>query len=428
MSAPDLSLLAKRRFAPMFVVQFLGAFNDNLLKFAMLFLASFGIYAADPDRAEQLGVIATGLFTLPYFLFSALAGQVADRIDKARLVRIVKGAEVAIMGIGLAGFALEEIPLLLSAVFLLGCHSTMFGPVKFSILPQHLRREEIVAGTGLFEAGTFLAILSGQLTAGVLSPLTAGAVALALAVAGLAAALLVRPAPPARGGHPIDWNLAKATWDVLKVARSERAVWLAVIGISWFFSAGAVLLSEFAAIVSGPLGAEQDVASLFLAVFSVTIALGSVLVNRLLKGEISARYVPLCALALAIGLIDLGFSTAGFAIETPGAGIAEFFVMTPQVLRITFDLVLIGLAGGMFIVPLYAILQTGTDIAERSQAIAANNIMNAAMTVAAVAAVAGLLGAGASASEVVSILGGGTLVIAALLAWKLPRAVPAASC
>jgi len=200
-SAPDLSLLGKRRFGPLFAVQFLGAFNDNLLKFALLFLANFGLYAADPGRAEMLATVATGLFILPYFLFSALAGQLADAHDKAKLVRWVKAAEIGIMALALVGFWQESAPLLLASLFLMGVHSAIFGPVKYSMLPQHLRDGEIMGGTGLIEAGTFLAILGGQLLGGLIAPWHAGLAAVGLAVLGFLASLLI-PAAPATAGAP----------------------------------------------------------------------------------------------------------------------------------------------------------------------------------------------------------------------------------
>ena len=196
MAGADFSLLTKRRFAPMFVVQFLGAFNDNVLKFAMLFLANFTIFAGEPDKTEMLAAVSTGLFILPYFLFSALGGQLADCWDKAYLVRLIKAAEIAFMAVGLAGFWLESLPLLLISLFLMGLHSTLFGPVKYSILPQHLGKGEIMGATGLIEGGTFLAILSGQLLAGVIPAWEAGMVAMALAVVGFLASLMVPAAPP----------------------------------------------------------------------------------------------------------------------------------------------------------------------------------------------------------------------------------------
>ncbi|SFG25732.1 acyl-[acyl-carrier-protein]-phospholipid O-acyltransferase / long-chain-fatty-acid--[acyl-carrier-protein] ligase [Novosphingobium sp. CF614] len=420
MSAPDFSLLAKRRFAPMFAVQFLGAFNDNLLKYAMLLLANYGILRDAPDKAGMLSVVATGLFTLPYFLFSALAGQIADRIDKASLVRWIKLAEVGIMGMALVGFAWESIALLLASLFLMGLHSTVFGPVKYSILPQHLREHEIMGGTGLIEAGTFLAILSGQLLAGQVMPWEAGLVAMGLAVLGYLAALNIPPAPPSRGGHPVDWNVARGTWHVLTTAHKGRGVWLAVLGISWFFTAGAVLLTEFVPLVSDTLDARKDVATLFLVIFSVTIALGSMTVNRLLGGEVSARYVPVSALALAAGLIDLSFSTSLFAVVVPDATVAQFLA-SPGAWRIIADLMVIAFAGGMFIVPLYAILQIRSPADERSQVIAANNILNAGMTVAAVAIVAVLLALGATVPQVIGVLGLATLVVALASVWLLPE-------
>ena len=411
MSAPDFSLLTKRRFAPMFVVQFLGAFNDNLLKFAMLFLANFGIFAEQPGRAEMLAAIASGVFIAPYFLFSALAGQLADRIDKSRLVRWIKLAEIAIMAIGLAGFWLHSIPALMIALFLMGLHSTLFGPVKFSILPQHLESREIMGGTGLFEAGTFLAILGGQLLAGVIPARAAGLTAMGIAVLGYLAALAIPPAPPLRGRHPVDWNLWRGTMEVLGTARRVRSVWLSVLGISWFFAAGAVLVSEFAPLVSGTLSARQDVATIFLAIFSVTVALGSVAVNKLLGGKVSARYVPLAALGLGLGLIDLWLSTGSFAVQAPDASFQQFLA-SPGAFRVLADLILIAFSGGMFIVPLYAILQMHSLPEERSRIIAANNIVNAGVTVAAVLAVTGLLAWGIGVPGVIGVLGFASVLVA----------------
>lgn len=422
MSAPDLSLLGKRRFAPLFVVQFLGAFNDNLLKFALLFLANFALFRAEPDKAELLATIATGLFILPYFLFSALAGQIADAWDKAKLVRAVKAAEVGIMTLALAGFWLESVPLLLACLFLMGLHSTIFGPVKFSILPQHLQPHEMMGGTGLIEAGTFIAILSGQLLAGVIPAQTAGLTAIGVALLGLVASLAVPSAPPVAQGLHIDRNIFRSTWRILKAARHGRGVWLSILGISWFFAIGAVLLSEFAPLVSGVLHAKQEVATLFLLVFSLSVALGSLLVNRLLAGEVSARYVPASALALAGCMIDLWLSTTAYSPMVAEAGIASF-VASAGSWRILFDLFGIAFAGGMFIVPLYAILQTHAPREERSRTIAANNIVNAAVSVAVVLVVTLMLARGESVPGVIGALGFATLTIALISCWLLPETV-----
>jgi acyl-[acyl-carrier-protein]-phospholipid O-acyltransferase/long-chain-fatty-acid--[acyl-carrier-protein] ligase len=420
MSAPDISLLAKRRFAPMFVVQFLGAFKDNLLKFALLFLANFGIFKDQPDKAELLAAVSTGLFILPYFLFSALAGQLADRVDTARLGRWIKLAVVGIMGLGMAGFWLESLPLLLSALFLMGLHSTLFGPVKYSILPQHLRPNEIMGGTGLIEGGTFLAILGGQLLAGVIPAWEAGLVAMGIAAAGFLASLAVPAAPPIRGEHPVDWNVFRGTAAILRTARHGRGVWLSILGISWFFSAGAVLVSEFAPLVSGTLSARQEVVTLFLVVFSVTVAIGSLAVNKLLGGEVSARYVPISALGLALGMIDLWWSSGGFLVGTTGASVDQFLA-TPGAIRILIDLGVIAFAGGMFIVPLYAILQVHSPPEERSRIIAANNIVNAGVTVLTVLAITALLASGTKVPGLIGALGFATLVVAFTSIWLLPE-------
>jgi len=420
MSAPDLSLLMKRRFGPMFAVQFLGAFNDNLLKFAMLFLANFGIFAADPGKAELLAAAATGLFILPYFLFSALAGQLADMIDKARLIRWIKLAEVAIMALALGGFWIQSIPILLTCLFLMGLHSTLFGPVKYSILPQHLKSNEIMGGTGLIEGGTFLAILGGQLLAGAIPAWAAGVAATVIAASGFLVSLSIPTAPPIRDHHHIDWNIFKGTWEIIGTARHGRGVWLSILGISWFFAAGAVLMSEFAPLVSGTLAAKQEVATLFLIVFSLAIAAGSMAVNRLLGGEVSARYVPVSALVLAGGLIDLWLATSHFSVRTAGASTAQFLA-TPGAFRILIDLAVIALAGGMFIVPLYAILQTQSPPAERSQIIAANNIVNAGVTVLAVLSITALLANGMNVPGLIGVLGFATLFVALISVWLLPE-------
>jgi acyl-[acyl-carrier-protein]-phospholipid O-acyltransferase/long-chain-fatty-acid--[acyl-carrier-protein] ligase len=422
MAAPDLSLLGKSRFGPLFAVQFLGAFNDNLLKFALLFLANFGLYAAQPERAEMLATIATGLFILPYFLFSALAGQLADATDKAKLVRIVKAAEIAIMAIALAGFWIQSVPMLLASLFLMGVHSTIFGPIKYSILPQHLGEREIMGGTGLIEAGTFLAILGGQLLGGIVPPWEAGLIATGLAVLGFLFSLAVPPAPATAPGLRVDVNILRSTWTILKGARHGRGVWLSILGISWFFAVGAVLLSEFAPLVGNVLQARQEVATLFLLVFSVAVALGSVAVNKLLGGAVSARYVPASALALAGFMIDLWRTTSAYVPAIRGATVSQFLASDGSG-RILIDLFGIAFAGGMFIVPLYAILQTHSPAGERSRTIAANNIVNAAITVVTVVVLALLLAAGVSIPDIVGILGGATLAVAVISCWLLPETV-----
>jgi acyl-[acyl-carrier-protein]-phospholipid O-acyltransferase / long-chain-fatty-acid--[acyl-carrier-protein] ligase len=422
MSAPDLSLLARRRFGPLFWVQFAGAFNDNLLKFALLFLASFGIYRGEPERAELLATVSTGLFILPYFLFSSIAGQIADRADKARLVRWVKLAEVGIMAIALLGFWTASVPLLLTCLFGMGVHSTVFGPVKYSIIPQALRPGEVMGGTGMIEAGTFLAILSGQLMAGMVPPWEAGLIAFGVAVLGFGLSLLVPPAPSVAAPLSVDWNIVRGTAAIIRAAQGGRGIWLAVLGISWFFSVGAVVLSEFGPLVSSTLRAGPEVVTLFLLVFSLAVAIGSLVVNRLLAGEVSARYVPVSALALSAFLIDLWIAADLYRPTVADAG-WRAFIATPGAPHILLALAGIAFSGGMFIVPLYAILQTWTDPARRSQVIAANNIINAVVTVAMVAIVTAMLANGVSVPGVIGALGFATLAVALISCWLLPDTV-----
>jgi acyl-[acyl-carrier-protein]-phospholipid O-acyltransferase / long-chain-fatty-acid--[acyl-carrier-protein] ligase len=422
MSAPDLSLLVKRRFGPIFIVQFFGAFNDNLLKFALLFMANFGIHKASPDEAELLATLATGLFILPYFLLSSLAGQIADSWDKARLVRLIKLAELGIMALALWGFWIASVPLLMTCLFLMGVHSTIFGPVKYSILPQHLHQNEVMGGTGLIEAGTFIAILGGQLLAGMIPAWEAGLATVGIALCGLIASFAVPSAPAEVGSSPIDFNIFRGTSQILRAAKGERDVWLAIMGISWFFAVGAVIMSEFAPLVSGVLAARQEVATLFLLVFSVSIALGSLLVNRLLKGEVSARYVPVSALALAGFLIYLWLATSGYDVQSQGAD-TNIFLASDGAWHIIAALAGIAFSGGMFIVPLYAILQTKSAPKARSQVIAANNVINAGLTVALVAITAVLLGTGMSVPGLIGVLGFSTLLVALTACWLLPETV-----
>jgi acyl-[acyl-carrier-protein]-phospholipid O-acyltransferase/long-chain-fatty-acid--[acyl-carrier-protein] ligase len=422
MSAPDLSLLGKRRLGPMFVVQFLGAFNDTLLKFAMLFLATFTIYAAAPQKVALLATIAGGVFILPFFLFSALAGQFADKWDKAWLMRAVKAAEIGIMCLALVGFAFQSVWLLLFCLFLMGMHSTIFGPIKYSILPQHLGAEEVMGGTGLVEGGTFLAILGGQLLAGQIAPWVAGVVAVSLAVLGFAVSFAVPSAPSANPGLRIERNVFKSTWEILGAAQAGRGVWLAILGISWFFAVGTILVTDLPALSTGTLGAGKWVINLFLLVFSIAIALGSVAVNKLLGGQVSARYVPVSALALAAFMIDLWIATGSFVVVTPNADIAAFLA-TPGSWHVLFALVGIALSGGIFVVPLYAILQTRTAPEERSRIIAANNIVNAFVSVLLVLVCTGLVAAGTHIPGVIGAMGFATLSIALISCWLLPDTV-----
>lgn len=303
------NLLTSRRFLPLFITQALGALNDNLFKNALLVLIIFRIGDVAGMAAEQLVTIAAGVFILPFFLFSSLAGQLADKYDKSRLVRWGKVAEIGIMGLAAYGFWLGDAVLLISTLFLMGTQSAFFSPAKYGLLPQHLKASELVRGNGLFEAGSFLAILIGTIAGSLLilrddGTVTVSVILLALAIIGTVSAFAVPRATPAAPDLKINVNLIGETRRVVTQAFGTRAVKLAILGISWFLMIGATYLTQFPAFAKETLLADESVVTLFLTLFSIGIAVGSVLCNRLLKSEISAKYVPLGTIGMTIFMAD----------------------------------------------------------------------------------------------------------------------------
>ena len=386
-----LALLTARRFAPLFVTQFLGAFNDNLFKTAMIFLIAFHIMAADAKGAATLVTLATGIFVLPFVLFSGIAGEVADKRDKAAVARVVKLAEIAFMALGAAALWTGSLPLLFTVLFLMGCHSTVFGPVKYAILPQHLRPNELLTGTGLVEGATFLAILLGQIAGGLLGARHAGAAAVAVALIGLAASRLIPPASPEHPGAAIVWNPWVSSRAALAGSFALPHIRAATIAISWFWALGAIWTGQFVPLAHGDLGGSEAVATSFLAAFSVGIALGSTVIGRLLGGRVSARLAPWAALAMAVAAA--GFHVAVRAAPVP-VGEVSAFLASPAGWRLLGCLFALAVAGGVFSVPLYGLLQTGTAADARASAIAANNIVNAAFQVAGVLVIGALIARG----------------------------------
>ena len=408
-------LLTTRRFTPLFVTNVLDAFNDNLFKTALLISASYGIYRADPAAGERLAVLATGVFVLPFFALSALAGQVADRFDRAWLVRFVKMAEAAIMALGLVGFLAHSIPMLLVVLFLAGAHSAMYTPLKYAILPQHLGRGELVAGTGLMEAGGFVAILGGQLLAGVVAPWVAGACACGLAGLGLLASLAIPRAPAGAPDARIVFNLPLESWRLVRRAMAMAPIRYCLLASAWFYIVGAVVLGQLVPLAEGVLHVQAHVTSLFLGAFSIGVAAGALVSGRLLRGEVSGKLAPGAALVLGALLLDLAYALAHY--HAPGLAMdARAFLSAPGAWRILLDLFGLAAAGGIFIVPLYAVLQVSSPPAQRSRILAANDIVNALTTVAAVGVASLLLKLGVGAAGLIAVLGGGTLA-AALLAY-----------
>ena len=424
----SMHLLRTRRFLPIFTTQFLGAFNDNLFRTSMVMLVIYGIYR-DPEQEAAFSAIAGGLFILPFFLLSALAGQLADERDKAKIVRIVKTAEILIMVVGAAGLLLHNVPLLLAALCAMGVHSTFFGPIKYAILPQHMRDDEVLGATGLVEAGTYIGILGGTLLGGILvlqrpdgsyhAELAAAAV-LAVALIGRVAGHFVPPAHPDPDAPPFhfDWHIVRASIRLVSATLHIPRLFLAILAISFFWSMGAVLAAQFPPLVKNSLGADQQVATLFLATFSIGVAIGSVAVNRLLGGQVSAKYSPASALAMGLFVLDLFRRVRSWPA---GAGdlrdLAGFLALDGS-WWIVLDLLGVAIAGGMFVVPLYAFLTTTVPKAETARTIAANNIVNSGFMVAATLILTAAVIAGVTVADSLLIVAVAS-IIAAWLGWKL---------
>lgn len=426
----SLSLLNKRRFLPLFVTQLLGAFNDNLFKNAMVLFVVYEVLS-DPATEGWFSAIASAVFIIPFFLLSALAGQLADTRDKAGIIRIVKFCEILIMivgGIGLMlawlGFAINliAIPLMMIALFAMGVHSTFFGPIKYAILPQHLKEDEVLGGTGLVEAGTYIAILVGTILAGVIAVEWAAVGVVVTAIIGYFSGRQVPPAPPEHAETGIDWHIIRSSVNLIKSTMHIRKLYLAIASISFFWTIGAVLFIQFPPLAKNVLGADKEVASLFLAIFSVGIAIGSVAINRLLKGQVSARFAP--ASVIVMGLFVVAFFFVCRNWQVIGAGelynIAGF-IKHPDAIPLLATLLGIAVSGGMFVVPLYAFLTTTVPKDQTARTVAANNIVNSGAMV-----VGSLIALGLSAAGVTIVnqllLGAAMCLISAWLAQQLHRA------
>ncbi|MFL6726852.1 MAG: MFS transporter [Sphingomicrobium sp.] len=412
-------LLRARRFLPLFATQFLGAFNDSLFKQAVVLFVTYQLYS-NPAKEFQFSAIAQGLFILPFFLFSALSGQLADDHDKAKLIRIIKFAEIGIMILGGAGILLANIPLMLAAVGLMGVHSTFFGPIKYAILPQHLRRDEVLGGTGLVEAGTYIAILGGTILAGMLAttPAIAAAATIGIAALGFLAGRQVPPAPPAAERIPFNWHIIHASIELVSATLHIRRLFLAILSISFFWTIGAVLIIIFPPLVKNVLGANEQVASLFIAIFSIGIAIGSVLINRLLKSEVSARFAPGSVIVMGVFVLLLHFVSLAWGKHGPELTTLANFVFHPMAGLMILALIGVAITGGMFVVPLYAFLTTTVPKTETARTVAANNIVNSGAMVIGSLVAFGLSSAGVGPPGQLLLVAAMCLV-SAWIGWKL---------
>lgn len=431
-------LLRARRFLPLFATQFLGAFNDNLFRNASVMLVVYGIYS-DPRKEATFSAMAAGLFILPFFLFSAIAGQITDEVDKARVVRIVKTVEIAIMLVGATGLLLHNIVLLLGALGAMGIHSTFFGPVKYAILPQHLGEDEVLGGTGLVEAGTYIAILGGTILGGVLvigtrsggySAAWAAVAVLVVAALGRASGGKIPPAPPDPAAPPLemDWHVIRASVTLVRGTLHIRKLYLAILAISFFWAMGTVLVAEFPALVKGRLAADHYVGTSFVAVFSIGVAIGSVAINRLLRGRVAARFAPASVIAMGLFVLDLYRRVRGWP-QPQGHHLLNVreFLAVPNGPWIIADLLGMAIAGGMFVVPLYAFLTITVPKADTARTIAANNIVNSGFMVAATLLVAAAVHLGLTVADSLLIVAIASL-IAAWLGWKLHLACDEGRC
>lgn len=385
-------LLTKRRFLPLFITQFLGAFNDNFYKNALAVLVVYFMTTLSSAHSNMLVALAGGLLILPMLLFSAQAGALADKFEKAKLIRIIKLAEVAIMILGAFAFMTQNLFLLMSGVFFLGVQMTFFGPLKYSILPAQLEKDELIGGNAIIEMGTFVAILLGYILSVIFITLPNGLVIVSgtivvIALLGYLSSQFIPASPAPSPELTLSLNFVKETISIINVSRKSKDVFLCILGSSWFWLLGFTFLTLFPNYAKDIIQGNDQIYVLFLTTFSIGIAVGSSFCNRILKGRIEATFVPLAAFGMSLFMIDLFFATLN---EMHGVHLVK--LITPKVFfhsfnhfRILIDLFLIAFCGGLYIVPLYSIMQYRGENEYKARIIASNNIMNALfMTVAAI--------------------------------------------
>lgn len=383
----QFGLLKIRRFAPFFWTQFFGAFNDNVFKNALILIIAYHGVQQSPDIDANVMInMAAGALILPFFLFSALAGEISDKYEKSRLIRYIKLLEIIIMMLAAVAFFFSNIEALMVLLFLLGTQAAFFGPVKYSILPQHLHPGELVGGNAMVEMGTFIAILLGTIGGGILiqmdnGPQMVGIGVLVIAIAGYAASRYIPQAAASSPGLKIKWNPITETWRTVQLVRDPDSVFKSVLAISWFWFLGASYLTQLPAYTRDILHSSEGVVTLLLGLFSIGVGAGSLMCERLSGRKVELGLVPLGSIGLSIFGFDIFF-----AYQAPATahlmGLGEF-LSSPGSLRVLFDFIMIGVSGGLFIVPLYAFIQMRTRPEIRSRVIAANNILNALFMVLA---------------------------------------------
>ena len=391
MPESQFRLFSTKRFLPLFLTQFLGAFNDNLFKSALVMLVTFGLAERMGYNSQILITSIAGIFILPFFLFSSIAGELADKYEKSSLIRIIKIVEVVLMCLTGLGFYSLNLWLLIFLLFLMGAQSTFFGPLKYSIIPQHLDEDELIAANGLVEAGTYIAILMGTVAGGLLvlrpnGTLWISAMIVTVALAGYVASRSIPNAEPTEPQLHIDYNIFRSTYNIVREVIPYTDVFLSILGSSWFWLVGATFLSQFPTYTRDILGANEQVATFFLTTFSVGIGLGALLCNVLLKGEVNGKYVPYGATILSLGSFSLWLASKRLVSPTSGEliGVVEF-LMNPTGFFITLSMLAIAIGGGVYVVPLNAIMQSRCDPERRARVIACSNVISSfAMVLSAI--------------------------------------------
>ncbi len=392
MHVNPFALLKSERFLPLFVSQFLSAFNDNAFKLAMLTVVSFSLYSQNPAMSTHYHALGGALFILPFFLFSAIAGQVADKYNKATLIRLIKALEIILMLIGAISLWFQQMPLMLFTLFGLGVHSSFFGPLKLGILPHHLKRQELLCGNALVAASTFIAILFGTLIGTFaiehianlkLAIFVISCLLIASSIAGFIGARYIPNTDSADSHLHVDYNVIRATVHVVKNTFNHKKLGLVILAISWFWLFGGMLLAELPNYVKGVLHSSHSVFAFLLCLFTLGFALGAFLVTRLLKGHVATKYVPLAALGMSVFLFDLCFLSPSPVASSDKLTTLVPFLSSFNHWHLSLALFFIGVSGGVFAVPLYTLLQFSCKRKERAQVISANNIFNALFIVLA---------------------------------------------
>ncbi len=420
----QFALLRQRRFAPFFWTQFLGAANDNVFKFAFTVMVTYQM-RVDWLPVELAGLVIGALFILPFLLFSATCGQLADKYSKTGVMRFVKSLEIVIMLVGALGFFSGNAALLLLCVFLMGCHSTLFGPVKYAYLPQVLSHHELTGGNGVVEMGTFVAILLGNVAGGLLvaipdiGPQSVAAACLALAVLGRLVAGQIPALEPTDPGLHINWNPVTETWRNLRLARGNLPVFHSLLGISWMWFFGAVFLSQFPSFAREVLHGDAQVASALLVIFSLGIGIGSLLCERLSRGQVEIGLVPLGALGMSVFSVDLYFASR--ALPASELMNLSTFVAQSAHWRVMADLALLSLFTGLYSVPMYALIQQRSHATHRARIIAANNILNALFMIASALLAGALLKAGWSIPHIFLFTGVANAVVTGSIFVLMPQ-------